>query len=110
MAVALTSKRYRVDDVDAGEFCFQQGWTDGLPVVPPTEDGVTMMLAAARLDPKQQIAYITNRSVSITAEKVAINAVMAGCPPEYMSVVVAAGGGLRGPGPGQHRAGAPACG
>src|SRR5215831_3864784 len=90
MAVALTSKRYRVDDVDAGEFCFQQGWTDGLPVVPPTEDRVTMMLAAARLDPKQQIAFITNRSVSVTTEKVAINAVMAGCRPEYMAVVVAA--------------------
>src|SRR5215467_498544 len=111
MAVALTSKRYRVDDVDAGEFCFQQGWTDGLPVVPPTEDRVTMMLAAARLDPKQQIAFITNRSVSVTAEKVAINAVMAGCRPEYMPVVVAAVEGIGDPawsyhGPGTSTGGA----
>src|SRR5499433_3571598 len=111
MAVALTSKRYRVDDVDAGEFCFQQGWTDGLPVVPPTEDRVTMMLAAARLDPKQQIAFITNRSVSVTAEKVAINAVMAGCRPEYMAVVVAAVQGIGDPawsyhGPGTSTGGA----
>src|SRR5215468_1835610 len=111
MAVALTSKRYRVDDVDAGEFCFQQGWTDGLPVVPPTEDRVTMMLAAARLDPKQEIAFITNRSVSVTAEKVAINAVMAGCRPEYLAVVVAAVEGIGDPawsyhGPGTSTGGA----
>src|SRR5262247_2930430 len=111
MAAAFTSKRYRVEDVDAGEFCFQQGWTDGLPVVPPTEDRVTMMLAAARLDPKQEIAYITNRSVSITAEKVAVNAVMAGCKPEYMAVVVAAVEGIADPawsyhGPGTSTAGA----
>src|SRR6185503_5229628 len=93
------------------EFCFQQGWTDGLPVVPPTEDRVRMMLAAARLDPKQEIAYITNRSVSVTAEKVAINAVMAGCRPEYMSVVVAAIEGIGDPawsyhGPGTSTGGA----
>ena len=111
MAAALTSRRYRVDDVDAGEFCFQQGWTDGLPVVPPTEDRVTMMLAAARLDPKKEIAYITNRSVSVTAEKVAINAVMAGCRPEYMAVVVAAVEGIGDPawsyhGPGTSTGGA----
>ena len=91
MAVTLTSKRHQVQDVgDAIEFCFQQGWTDGLPVVPPTPERVGAMLEAARLGPQQQIAFITNRAVSITAEKVAINAVMAGCKPEYMAVVVAA--------------------
>ena len=57
MAVTLTSKRYQVQDVgDAIEFCFQQGWTDGLPVVPPTEERVSAMLEAARLDPEQQVA------------------------------------------------------
>src|SRR4029077_5854342 len=111
MAAALTSKRHRVEDVDAGEFCFQQGWTDGLPVVPPTEDRVRMMLAAARLDPGQGIAYLTNRSVSCTAEKGAINAVMAGCRPEYRSVVVAAVEGIGDPawsyhGPGTSTGGA----
>src|SRR5438105_7297346 len=102
MAVELTSKRYRVEDIDAVEFCYQQGWTDGLPVIPPTADRVTAMLAAARLDPKQEIAFITHRSVSITAEKVAINAVMAGCRPEYMGVVVAAVEGIGDPAWGYH--------
>src|SRR5262247_838459 len=102
MAVELTSKRHRVEDLDAVEFCFQQGWTDGLPVIPPTPERVEAMLAAARLDPKQEIAFITNRSVSITAEKVAINAVMAGCRPEYMGVVVAAVEGIGDPAWGYH--------
>ena len=62
MAVVLTSKRYRVQDAaDAVEFCFQQGWTDGLPVIPPTPDRVSAMLDATRLDPKQQVAFITHR-------------------------------------------------
>src|SRR5215510_13339564 len=112
MAVTLTSKRYQVQDVgDAIEFCFQQGWTDGLPVVPPTPERVGAMLEAARLAPQQQVAFITNRAVSITAEKVATNAVMAGCKPEYMAVVLAAVEGIADPawsyhGPGTSTGGA----
>ena len=92
MPTTLTSKRHVVEGSldDAIEFCFQQGWTDGLPVVPPTPPKVAKMLEAARLDPKQQVAFVEHRAVSITAEKVAVNAVMAGCKPEYMPVVVAA--------------------
>lgn len=92
MPAALTSKRHQVEGGldDAIEFCFQQGWTDGLPVVPPTEAKVRAMLEAAGLDPKHQVSYVEHRAVSITAEKVAINAVMAGCKPGYMPVVVAA--------------------
>ena len=48
------------------------------------------MLAAAALEPERQIAFIENRQVSVTAEKIAINAVMAGCKPDYLPVVVAA--------------------
>jgi hypothetical protein len=112
MAAILTSKRYQVPDVaDAIEFCFQQGWTEGLPVVPPTPDRVSAMLDAARLQPQQQVAFITNRAVAVTAEKVAINAVMAGCKPEYMAVVVAAVEGIGDPqwsyhGPGTSTGGA----
>ena len=112
MPATLTSKRHQVQDVaDAIEFCFAQGWTDGLPVVPPTPGRVSAMLEAARLAPAHQVAFITHRSVSITAEKVAINAVMAGCKPEYMPVVVAAVEGIGDPrwsyhGPGTSTGGA----
>src|SRR2546426_8532296 len=112
MPATLTSKRHAVEDLDdAIEFCFQQGWTDGLPVVPPTEAKVRAMLEAVGLDPKQQVAYIEHRAVAITAEKVAINAVMAGCKPEYLPVVLAAIEGIGDPkwsyhGPGTSTAGA----
>jgi hypothetical protein len=112
MPGTLTSKRHRVEDVaDAIEFCFQQGWTDGLPVVPPTAERVAALLEAARLDPKREIGFVAHRAVSVTAEKVAINAVMAGCRPEYMPVVVAAVEGIVDPrfsyhGPGTSTAGA----
>src|SRR2546426_10219537 len=90
MPAQLTARRHNVEVGDAIEFCFAQGWTDGLPVVPPTPDRVARMLEGARLDPKQEIGFVAHRAVSITAEKVAINAVMAGCKPEFMPVVVAA--------------------
>jgi hypothetical protein len=91
MPPTLTSKRHKVEDAaDLVEFCFEQGWSDGLPVVPPTEARVRTMLAAAKLAPDHQVGYVDHRAVTITAEKVAVNAVMAGCKPEYMPVVVAA--------------------
>src|SRR3989304_2235236 len=68
----------------------QGGGPAGLPGAPPTEERVRAMLDAARLRPGDQVAYIAHRAVSVTAEKVAINAVMAGCKPEYMPVVAAA--------------------
>jgi hypothetical protein len=104
MPAPLTSTRHRVDGGldDAVEFCFEQGWTDGLPVVPPTEAKVRAMLAAAGLDPTQQLAYVEHRAVAITAEKVAINAVMAGCKPEYLPVVIAAVEGIADPRWGYH--------
>jgi hypothetical protein len=90
MPATLSSKRHKVEDTaDLVEFCFQQGWSDGLPVVPPTEPRVRAMLEAVKLAPDHQVGYVENRAVSISAEKVAVNAVMAGCRPEYMPVVVA---------------------
>src|SRR5213594_460337 len=112
MATQLLSQRYAVDDLaQAIELCFEKGWTDELPVVPPTAAQVRAMLDAAGLEPEHQVAFITNRQVAVTAEKVAINAVMAGCKPEYMPVVVAAIEGIADPrwsyhGPGTSTAGA----
>ena len=69
---------------------YERGWTDGLPVVPPTPELVAEFLAAAELDPDVVIGAVPTREVVVTAEHVAINAVMAGCRSEYMPVVVAA--------------------
>ena len=91
MAAELQSTRYDVADTAAAvEFYFDKGWTDGLPVVPPTENAIWGMLESAGLEPQAEITFIDNRQVSVTAEKVAINGVMAGCKPEYMPVLVAA--------------------
>jgi hypothetical protein len=87
----LKSRHYDAPDLsEAMELCYAKGWTDGLPVVPPTEERIGAMLKAAGLEPDKQIAFIENRQVSVTAEKVAINAVLAGCKPEYMPVITAA--------------------
>ena len=84
------------------EFCYEQGWTDGLPVVPATRELVDGMLEAGRCRPGDVIANMPSRKVAVTAEKVAINAVMAGCRPEYMPVVAAAVKGLAAPAFGLH--------
>src|SRR5215210_3279454 len=91
MASELGSARYEVPDtLEAIEFCYQQGWTDGLPVVPPTQERVAEFLAYAGLDPQTVLGQVADRGRAIAAEKVAINAVMAGCLPAYLPVVVAA--------------------
>jgi hypothetical protein len=84
------------------ELLFARGWTDGLPVVPPTQEAVNDMLAVTGLAPDSVIAIMPSRKMSVTAEKVAINAVMAGCRPEYLPVVVAAVKALASPEFGLH--------
>jgi hypothetical protein len=87
----LKSRRYAVEDeLEAIELYFEKGWSDGLPMIPPTEERIRAMLEAAGLEPDHEITFITNRQARVTAEKVAINAVMAGCKAEYMPVVAAA--------------------
>jgi hypothetical protein len=84
------------------ELCFARGWTDGLPVLPATRPLVDEMLEVGGLRADGIIAEMPSRKVALTAEKVAINAVMAGCKPEYMPVVVAAVKGLATPEFGLH--------
>ncbi len=95
MAVELTSRRHVVEGVaadpaEAIEFCYRQGWTDGLPVVPPTEALTAAFLEGMGLAPTDVVGEIPARARRFTAEVVAINAVMAGCLPEYGPVVRAA--------------------
>ena len=75
---------------DEFEALFERGWTDGLPVVPPTEARVLRMLEGTSRDPDELVAVVPPDLVDCTVEKVAINAVMAGCRPEYLPVVLAA--------------------
>jgi hypothetical protein len=86
----LTSRRIAVADADAANELFQaNGWTDGLPVVAPTEARVRTAIDAAGVAPEDIVGVETVRGLPITAEKVAVNAVMAGCLPEYLPVVLA---------------------
>ena len=75
---------------DEAEAMFDRGWTDGLPVVAPTEVRVLRMLAATAREPQEVVAVVPPDLVECTVEKVAINAVLAGCRPEYLPIVLAA--------------------
>ncbi len=75
---------------DEMEACFSHGWTDGLPVTPPTDARIARMLEGTRRSPDEVIGKVPPDLAPITVEKVAINAVMAGCLPEYLPVVLAA--------------------
>ena len=88
---ALAARRVEVADAeDEFEAMFDRGWTDGLPVVPPTEQRVMRMLTGTTRQPTDVVAIVPPDLVEITVEKVAINAVMAGCKPEYLPWVIAA--------------------
>ncbi len=92
---SLRSKKYDLlDAFAANEFYQAKGWTDGLPIVPPTEERVSECLDVAGLAPGDIIGIERVRQRPMTAEKVAINAVLAGCLPAYMPVVVAVLGAM----------------
>ena len=74
---------------DLEEMCYQRGWTDGLPVTPPTDVRVLRMLKGTSRKPDEIVGKIPPYLAPCTVEKVAINAVMAGCLPEYMPVLLA---------------------
>ncbi len=82
--ISLQSRRVAVSDAfDAiRDYYEEQGWTDGLPVVPATEELVRKMLAGYGGDPQTDLGVIQPRNATVTLEKIAINAVMAGCRPE----------------------------
>ncbi len=87
----LTARRIEVAELgDEMELLFERGFTDGLPVVPPTEERVLRMLQGTTHAASDVVAVVPPDLVEITVEKIAINAVMAGCKPEYMPWVIAA--------------------
>ena len=81
---------FEVEDGHAANELFQHnGWTDGLPIVPPTPDLVAAFLEQVGLQPEDIVGVEPVRQRRIAAGKVAANAVMAGCLPAYMPIVVA---------------------
>lgn len=74
---------------EAIEYCYEQGWTDGLPVVPATQELVDRFLEYSSVPKDDVIAVVEGTDLHCTVEMAALNAVMAGCRPEYFPVVLA---------------------
>ncbi|HEU0218124.1 MAG TPA: thioredoxin family protein [Stellaceae bacterium] len=87
----LRSRRIEIGgDEDEQEAMYERGWSDGLPLVPPTEERVLKMLDGTARDPQEVVGLVPPILAPATVEKIAINAVMAGCKPEYLPTVLAA--------------------
>ena len=80
---------FRGDLEETNLFFYRRGWTDGLPIVPPTESAVKKMLTGTDLPPDYLVAELGPRAGKATVEKIAINAVMAGALPTFMPVLIA---------------------
>ena len=74
---------------EVNRFFYKRGWTDGLPIIPPTEEAVAEMLTGTDLPPDHLVAKLEPRLGKATVEKIAINAVMAGALPTYMPLLIA---------------------
>jgi hypothetical protein len=74
---------------EVNRFFYKRGWTDGLPIIPPTEEAVAEMLTGTDMAPDQVVATLVPRRGKATVEKIAINAVMAGALPTYMPFLIA---------------------
>ena len=88
----LQAERFEIpDDLWTAQVFFEEkGWSDGLPVIPPTEERVAQMLAATKRNARDVIGVVPPRWAHATVENIAINGVMAGCKPEYIPVLIAA--------------------
>ena len=73
---------------------YSNGWTDGLPILPPTKEAVQEMFKGTDLLPDHVLGIMPPKNGKVTVEKIAVNAVMAGCRPTYMPVLIAAVEGL----------------
>lgn len=91
-SVSLVSDRIKLPESieEISESYYQRGWTDGLPIVPPTEDRVEKMLSGTTRKPQDVVGEVPPGNGIATVEKIAINAVMAGCMPQYVPVLITA--------------------
>jgi hypothetical protein len=94
--VSAAKNRLEVEgDVDeVNELFHDQGWTDGLPVIPPTDENVHAMLSHSPYSPDEELGLLPPSMNPITPQKLAVNAVMAGCAPDFFPVILAAVEGL----------------
>ena len=74
---------------EINRFFYRRGWTDGLPIMPPTEEAVAEMLTGTDLPANHMVGKLKPRLGKVTVEKIAVNAVMAGALPTYMPVLIA---------------------
>ena len=89
--IKINSRSIEVDENDDPmEIAYDRGWSDGLPITPPTDLRIARMLAGTTRKADEIIGIVPPNLVECTVEKVAINAVMAGCRPDYFPVVLAA--------------------
>lgn len=92
MNIKLTSERIVVPESfkAINDLFLEKGWSDGLPIIPPTEEAVERMLKGTKRDPSDIVTSIPNSWHPASVEKIAINAVMAGCLPDYLSLIITA--------------------
>ena len=88
----LSVGRIKVPDSiqEISRIFYERGWTDGLPVIPPTDEAVERLLKGISRKPDEVIGLVPPKWAEATVEKIAVNAVMAGCLPEHMPVIIAA--------------------
>ena len=75
--------------MDEFEFFFDKEWSDGLPVVTPTEERIGLMLSGTAREPGEVLGQVAPAGGDLSIQSVAAHAVMAGCKPEYMPVLIA---------------------
>jgi hypothetical protein len=91
VSITLESGRHEVADAQAVQELFQvNGWSDGLPITPPTVELVEQFIAGSGLAPREVVVNLREQSRTITVEQIAVNTVAAGCRAEYLPVVVTA--------------------
>lgn len=95
MSLGLTARPAEMAELPEDPLAFsleahKRGWTDGLPVIPPTKARVAAMVAASGRDPHDVVAVLAPRAGMASVEVVAVNAVMAGCEPRHFEVLLAA--------------------
>jgi hypothetical protein len=91
-AYGPAARTFQLEDdwLRINELYQERGWTDGLPIIPPTDDRVGEFLRQTDREPREVVAVLPPRQGEATIERLAVNAVMAGCRPEYFPVVLAA--------------------